>query len=293
MAIRATHRFRVGEIECTALLDGTAQYPAQWLFSGASEAELREKLGGLVTGTDLTVPYTCLLIRAGGKTVLMDTGADALMPTTGELPKLLAEEGVAPEAIDLVVLTHGHPDHIAGAVDAAGKPAFPNAVYAMAKKEWEFWTAEQVDIGRMNVPAELKELLTGCARRSLPPLRAHLKLIEGEAELAPGVSVVPSPGHTPGHLCLLLASGKQQLLCLVDAVLHPLHLEQPSWQTVFDLDASQAAETRRKLLDRAAADRLEVIAYHFPFPGLGHITGNRPGWRWEPAAQNWKLEAGG
>jgi glyoxylase-like metal-dependent hydrolase (beta-lactamase superfamily II) len=286
MAERAAHKFRVGEIECTALLDGTAPYPAQWFFPEASEAELRERLGGELTGGHLTTPYTCLLIRAGGKTVLMDTGADGLAPAAGALSKRLAEEGVAAEAIDLVVLTHGHPDHIAGAVDAAGKPAFPNAVYAMAKKEWDFWTAEKVELGQMKVPEELKQVVIGCAQRSLPPLRAQVKLLEGEAELAPGVLAVPSPGHTPGHLCLLLASGKQQLLCLVDAVLHPLHLEQPSWHTVFDLDADQAAETRSRLLDRAAADRLEVIVCHFPFPGLGHIAGKRQSWRWEPAGRS-------
>jgi glyoxylase-like metal-dependent hydrolase (beta-lactamase superfamily II) len=286
MAERATHSFRVGDVECTALLDGTGQYPGQWLFSGAGEAELREKLAGMVTGANLTIPYTCLLIRAGGKTVLMDTGAANLMPTTGELPQRLAEQGVTADAIDLVVLTHGHPDHIAGAVDAAGKPAFPNAVYAMAKKEWEFWTAENVDLERMSVPEELKVVLASCARRSLPPLRGQLKMIERETELARGVWAVPSPGHTPGHLCLLLESAKQQLLCLVDAVLHPLHLEQPSWQTVFDLDASEAAETRRKLLDRAAAERLQVIAYHFPFPGLGHVAGQGQRWRWEPSAKS-------
>jgi glyoxylase-like metal-dependent hydrolase (beta-lactamase superfamily II) len=168
-------------------------------------------------------------------------------------------------------------------VDAEGKPAFPNAGYVMMEAEWNFWTADRVDLDAMQVPEEIKStLILGTVRRCLPPLKPQIELLHGEREIAPGIWSVPAPGHTPGHMAVCISSGHASALHIADAVLHPLHLEHPSWRNVFDLAQEQAAETRSKILGRAAAVRTNVLAYHFPFPTLGQIVSRGGAWAWEP-----------
>jgi glyoxylase-like metal-dependent hydrolase (beta-lactamase superfamily II) len=129
--------------------------------------------------------------------------------------------------------------------------------------------------------AHMKELLVGCAQKNLPPLKGRIELLDAEKEIVPGVRAIPAPGHTPGHIALLIASSKTQLLHLSDAVLHPLLLENPGWRNVFDLDPDGALRTRRGLFDRAATDKINVLAYHFPFPGLGRVKTSGSSWKWE------------
>jgi len=279
--IASRHRFRVGEIECVAVNDGTFIYPAPWLFSNVPAKELEDSLRDRnLSTTQVETPYTCLLVKAGSRKLLVDTGADGLAPTTGDLVKNLAAEGVAPGEITDVVLTHGHPDHIGGVLDGGGQPAFPNARYLMSKTEWDFWNGPS-PLHDAAMDDHVKQLLVGCARKNLPPLKARIELFEGEKEIAPGVQAIPAPGHTPGHFALAISSGKTEFLHLSDAVLHPLNLEHPGWRNVFDLDEQVAANTRQHLLDRAATDGIPMLAYHFPFPGLGRVKRSNGSWKWE------------
>ena len=212
--------------------------------------------------------------------MLIDTGADGLAPTTGDLMKNLKAEGVTPAEITTVVLTHAHPDHIGGVLDANGKPAFPNARYVMSRTEWDFWNSNP-NLVNTGMDDHVKELLVTCAQKSLPPLKGRIELLEGEKEVVPGVYVIPAPGHTPGHMALVISASKAQLLHLADTVLHPMHLEYPTWRSVFDLHEENAATTRRRLLDRAAVENVNVLAYHFPFPSVGRVTKRGNAWRWE------------
>jgi glyoxylase-like metal-dependent hydrolase (beta-lactamase superfamily II) len=277
-------RFNVGDIQCTAVSDGTFSYPTGWFFKNVSNEEIESCLREHnLPPKQVVSPYTCLLIKTGKEIVLVDTGADGLAPTTGDLLTRLKTEGVGREEITTVVLTHAHPDHIGGVLDNEGKPAFPNARFVMSKKEWDFWISGP-DLSRMGLDDHTKALLVGCAQKNLPPLKAQIDLIDSEKEVVSGVHAIPAPGHTPGHLAIAISSGKKQLLHMVDAVLHPLHLEHPSWRNIFDLSEDGAVRTRQKLLNRAVAENADVLAYHFPFPGLGHIATNRNGaWKWEPA----------
>jgi glyoxylase-like metal-dependent hydrolase (beta-lactamase superfamily II) len=274
--------FNVGEIECVALSDGTFTYPATWFFSNVPNQQLEDKLREAnFPPNEVVSPYTCLLVKTGKEILLIDTGADGLAPTTGDLQTNLAAESVRPDQITTVVLTHAHPDHIGGVLNNDGKAAFPNARYIMAKTEWDFWTSGP-DLRSTALDAHIQDLLIGCAQKNLPPLKPRIELIEKEKEIAPGVFAFPAPGHTPGHIAIVISSAKQQLLHIADAVLHPVHMKYPSWRNVFDLDENDAAATRRKLLDRAAADKCNMLAYHFPFPGLGRVSTSGTGWRWEP-----------
>lgn len=276
-------QFKVGELECVALCDGTLPYPPNWFFSNAAANEVESELRARQLPTDHVLsPYNCLLVRSGKECMLVDTGIGGMVPGTGQVPQKLQEMGISPQQITTVVLTHGHPDHIGGVLDQAGKPAFPKARYLMSQTEYEFWSNAGC-LDRVALEPFMKEMMLSCAQRNLPPIKAQLELVAGEAEIAPGIRMLSAPGHTPGHIALLLTSGKEQLLHISDAVLHPVHLAHPDWRAVFDLDPGRASSTRQQLLDRAAADKLPVHAYHFPAPGRGMIVKRGHGWEWEPA----------
>ena len=265
---------RIGDLRCRILSDGELQYQRDWVFRSADPTEVAE---------ELSLPYTCLLIEGPRNKVLVDAGAGGFAPTTGRLPNSLAEAGVRPDEIDTVIVTHGHVDHIGGLRDADGGPAFPAARHVMASEEWRFWTSELIDLSPLDVPEELRSVLIETARRCLPSLQPSLELVDDEKEIAPGVTVIPAPGHTTGHLAVLIHSGKQQMLHLTDAVIHPLHLKHPGWGAPFDLLPDVAESTRERLLDRAAADEALVSATHFSPSRPGRLSRGVSGdWLWNP-----------
>jgi glyoxylase-like metal-dependent hydrolase (beta-lactamase superfamily II) len=287
---RDAYPFAVGTSRCLAISDGIVPSSAGLFFPGAPADRLTADLGRHALRADpIPSPWTCLLVDTGRQRVLLDAGGGpavaSIVPGTGTLRRTLEHAGVRPETVDVVVATHGHPDHIGGLVDESGEPAFPNARVVMGAEEWAFWTDEAV-LSRLESSGDhIQELLAAVARRSLPPLRDRLDLLDGESAVASGVVAVPAPGHTPGHLAVALESAGEHLLFLADAALHPIHLEEPEWHPVFDLLPEDAAATKRRLLDRAAADHALVHAFHFPFPGLGHVRRRGGGWVWEPAEQ--------
>ena len=154
----------------------------------------------------------------------------------------------------------------------------------MWKDEWNFWTSEQAEL---KLDEHVKELLLAFARKNLPPIKGQLDLVDHETEIVPGIRAVAAPGHTPGHMALAISSRGEQLLVISDAALHPIHLEQPDWYAAVDFAPEQAVATRRRLLNRASAEKAMVLAFHFPFPGLGHVVQKGEGWQWQPI-ENYK-----
>ena len=286
------YHFKVGAFECMAVSDGTLTYtpptfppPATLLFSNAPRGDLEHTLRQHNIQpehwAEWISQYICLLVNTGEHRVLVDTGADGLDPNTGKLLQNLQAEGIAPEDIDMVILTHCHPDHIGGNTLDNGKPAFPNARFAMWKDEWDFWTSNQAE---EKLDEHVREVLLSVARKNLPPIQERLDLIEREREILPGIHAIAAPGHTPGHMALVISSGGEQLLCISDTALHPIHLEQPEWCAAVDFAPDQVVATRRRILNRAAAEKALVLAFHFPFPGLGHIVQKGEAWQWQPIA---------
>ena len=284
----ASHRFMVGDIECTAVADGTLDYAADALFANAPKECVEQVVHEHeLQPEEIPLSFTGLVINTGRQRVLVDTGLGAgVVPSAGGLLENLRAEGIGPEDIDTVILTHGHPDHIGGNADAEGNVAFPKARYVMWKDDWDFWTSESIlgklDAGQVCGVPELDQMMGACARQYLPLIQGQIDVIEPETEIAAGVHSIPAPGHTPGHMALLISSGDEHALHLADTVLHPIHLARPEWFPLYDLQQEQAASTRRQLLDRAAAEDALVLSYHFPFPSLGYISQKDKGWQWEP-----------
>src|SRR4051794_12071963 len=278
------YTFQVGSVCCTVLSDGYYAYPTPWFFPNADPARLAQALDRRrLPHAEILSPYTCLLIASGRHVALVDTGAGDSSRTTGAILARLDLAGIRPRDVDTVILTHAHPDHVGGTVTRAGRPAFPNARYVLSENEWIFWAAAHPDLTALRVPPDLKRSMEQTACRSLDALRFQIETIDKEVEVIPGVRVIPAPGHTPGHLALLVASGGEALLNIGDAAVHPLHLEFPEFENGFDSSPSTAAATRRELMERAVSEGMRIMAFHFPFPSVGRVSaGVSGGWEWSP-----------
>ncbi len=278
----SVYRYKLGEYQITALFDGIWYLPIDEKFvRNASAADVNQALAAafLPPGV-LPISFTALMVDTGSKRVLIDTGtAGQITDTAGSMMENLKVAGVDPSAIDTILISHFHSDHIDGIKTKDGAKVFPNAEIMVPEPEWAFWMN---DANMGPAKGAVKRYFLN-ARRIFTDIAKEIRQFKPGAEVAPGIVSVPAYGHTPGHTAFAIHSGKQSMLAMSDTVRNPyLFARNPDWQPIFDMDGPQAVAARRQMLDRVVADRMLVEAYHFPFPACGHMVKTATGYELVP-----------
>lgn len=266
-------KFRVGDIEVTQMYDGIWEKPHDPGFvknASLDDVKAALKAGGR-TDAHVPIPFTVTAIRQKGRLVLFDSGTGAqLAPTAGNITKkeLWKTAGIDPAKVTNIVITHFHPDHISGLMAKdTNAPIFPNAQIHVPAAEYKFWTNPSTT--------------AGAAKRiqAVFPGWKNIAQFEGDKEVVPGVRAIGTPGHTPGHTSYQLASGNRQLIVLGDVTnIAALFVRNPGWHAAFDVDPNMAEANRRKIFDRAIADRATLTGYHWGVPGAGTIKKDGKGY---------------
>ncbi|CEJ83364.1 Beta-lactamase domain protein [Hyphomicrobium sp. GJ21] len=275
------YRFKLGEFEITTISDSDVfiDGPFPLIGANASEPDVHALMrDNLLPERKYQPGFTPTIVNTGKQLILLDAGNGANgfvpRPNGGWLAAQLGPAGFKPEDIDVVALSHGHPDHVGGIIEN-GKPLFPNARYVIGQIEHDFWTPE----GKL--PDDL-EKFAQVYRANSKPVMEKINLIKPGDDVVTGIRAVEAYGHTPGHLAFMIESGGKSLLWWGDCAHHQVaSLARPDWHCVFDADKPQAAATRRRVFDMAATDRLPVIGYHMPFPSIGFVERTAPesyGW---------------
>jgi glyoxylase-like metal-dependent hydrolase (beta-lactamase superfamily II) len=276
------YRYKVGDITVTAINDGFARRPLEGFIRNAELPAIQGVLASQFLPTDtVTIPFTTLVVQNGARVTLLDTGnGNSGAPTSGLWMANFRAAGFTPEAVNAVVFSHFHGDHINGLRSREGQLMFPNAEISVPAPEWAFW----MDDARMNnAPDPMKPAFQN-VRRVFAPIASNVKQFAPGAEVAPGVTSIAAHGHTPGHCVFMISSGAGKLMFMADTGNVPaLFVKQPDWSAVFDMDADAARATRRRLLDMAAAEKTQVAFYHAPFPATGFIARAGNGFDWVPA----------
>jgi len=273
--------FRLGGLAVAALSDGVGeQQPSDW-FPGVAASEWTAALGLEEEAASLPVNFGSFLVRGGGHTTLIDTGNGARTrgqhPGAAGLPDRLAELGVAPGDVDVVLLTHFHGDHVGWNLEDDGGPiTFANARFYL----------HEADLAYLDDPTTPINAGTAYSESRIAPLVAagQLESFAGEYSPVPGLVMVPTPGHTPGHCSVLIESQGERLFVVGDAAPNVAHLEHPEWSPVFDLDPARASDSRRLLADRAINEDALVTGGHFPILTVGRLEAEAAGYRWRDAA---------
>ena len=261
--------FKHGAFDVTVVSDGHLVLPVSFLAPDAPPAERAELLKAAgQTAEQYNSPTNVTLIRTGGDLILVDMGSgDRFMPSAGKLWDNLKSAGIDKAKITKVIFTHGHPDHLWGAIDELDELVTPDAAFYVGAAEWDFWNGDNAVRG---LPADRAGFVTG-ARRNYAAIKDRVKMFKPGDDIITGLSAVSTPGHTQGHVSLALAGG-DGLIVGGDVLTHQLiSFQHPQWHPTADHVPVQAAETRRKLLDRLATDRSKLIGFHLPYPGVGTV----------------------
>ena len=280
------YSFKVGSLKVAIISDGLLKLPP--LPTYAPTADPKEVERAMVERfwslNELALYFNAIYVDTGAHKVLIDTGAGVeLGAGLAKLTQNLRSAGIQPQDIDTVIVTHAHPDHIGGIVATNGQLTFPNARYFISEAEWRFWTAQTIDLSSLKIPAQFKQGITTAARKHLGAIANRVNCFQADQEIVPGITAIAAAGHTPGQSAFRVTSGNAQLIVAADVFFNQaFDLEHPEWQTGFDLNPQQAAMTRRKLLDQIVEQRTMVIAYHMPFPALGHVRSRDNHYEWEP-----------
>jgi glyoxylase-like metal-dependent hydrolase (beta-lactamase superfamily II) len=271
------YRFKLGGLEITVVSDGTLPLGEP---SGSFLGVTKDQVGKMLTDNFLPTDNVVLeqnipIVNTGDKLIMFDSGmgvSKMFGPTTGRLLKSLGEAGIDPANIDVFVASHAHIDHVGGLVGEGGKKLFPNATIYLSQLDFDFWTDESNQKANKDFVAH--------ARLNLLPYRDQIKFFKDGEEFLPGIQAMHAPGHTVGHTVFMLTSQGKSMGYIGDLTHHQvILLERPLTQFAYDTDPAQSAQTRVKYLDMFATQKVPVLAYHFPWPGVGHVAKAGDGFR--------------
>jgi glyoxylase-like metal-dependent hydrolase (beta-lactamase superfamily II) len=273
---------KVGSVEVSIVSDGVLNVPLSFSLpeTPLTEAAALFKAHGLPEGGEPS-QTNVVLVQSGNERILIDVGSGpSFQPTAGKLQENLEAAGIAPESITKVVFTHCHADHLWGAIDDFGDgERFPNASYVISAAEWDFWTDP-------NTPSRIPDAFKGMALGSARILKTIEKKVERRKDgdtVAPGLTYVATPGHTPGHMSVLIENGGQRLMVGGDVLANvAISFARPEWPIGSDQDRARGIATRKRLLDQLATDRIPLIGFHLAWPGYGSVERAGAAYRFVP-----------
>ena len=272
--VPSRYALKVGEIDVLVVSDGVLLLPGAMLAHNADPAVRAAWLDNMFLPRDaFDWALNAVVVRSGGRTILIDAGMGMEfpdLPKSGRLPLRLEAAGIDLASVTDVVLTHLHMDHVGGLlVDGVKEQLRPDLRIHVSGAEVKFW--ESPDFSRVNMPPGFPDALRQSAKRFLNEYRSQLRTFETEYEVAPGVLVTRTGGHTPGHSVVRLASGGERLTFAGDLVFQ-VGFEHPDWYNGFEHDPEEAARVRVRLLRELAANGELLVATHLPFPSICHVA---------------------
>jgi len=278
------YRYKVGDFEVTVVTDGMNSNPLSDAYvANAPKADVNAALEADFLAKDkVTHPYTPVVINTGSKLVAIDTGLGLGMfeqskGAVGQYHSNLQAAGIDRNVVDVVIISHFHGDHINGLVSPENKPAFPNAEIMVPEIEAAFWADES---NAAKLPEPIRPQM-GNVKRVMGIVGGKVTKYQPGKEVVPGITAIATPGHTPGHTSHIVASGNNKVLVQGDvtAGAATLFVRNPNWQLIGDTDKPQAVETRKKLYDMAASEKMMVQGFHFPFPCVAYVEKSGSGYR--------------
>ena len=283
--VSSRYALRVGEIEVLVISDGVLPLPTTTMSTNADPDSRASWLKSLFLPADgLDWPLNAMVVRTGEQVILVDAGLGGQFPgfpRAGQFAKRLEHAGIELSSVTDVVITHMHMDHVGGLLDEDVKAGLSrDARIHVAQAEVDFWVAP--DFSRTVMPEPVPDVLRATATQFADHYRSQLRTFEDEYEVAPGVLVWRTGGHTPGHSVVRISSGGDQLTFAGDAIFPP-GFDHPDWQNGFEHDPEEAHRVRLRLLREFAASGEMVVATHLAFPSVGHVSAEGESFRYVPA----------